>query len=188
MRDDPPILPAHIEQTIQAIAQLHAQHHREATPVQRGIDRLTKFIGRPRFMGVLTAALALWIGGNVILRLSGRPALDPPPFAWLEEAATLLALFITVLILTTQRREDEIAQHREQLTLELALLSEQKTAKIIRMLEELRRDSPQIVDRVDAEADALSVPADPQAVLDGIKGSHEDMLAELEEAATKPAE
>ena len=47
-----------------------------------------------------------------------------PPFAWLQGALGLLALYITTLILTTQRREDELASYREQLTLELAILSE----------------------------------------------------------------
>ena len=47
---------------------------------------------------------------------------------------------MVVLILATQRREYQLAQLREQLTLELAILSEQKTAKVIQLLEESRRD------------------------------------------------
>ena len=38
------------------------------------------------------------------------------------------------------KREDELATRREQLTLQLAILSEQKAAKIISLLEELRQD------------------------------------------------
>jgi len=87
----------------------------------------------------------------------------------------LTALYMTVLILTTQRREDEFAAHREQLTLELAILSEQKSAKIIALLEELRRDDPHIHDRDDTEADALSTPADPNAVLEAIQNTHQAM-------------
>jgi hypothetical protein len=51
----------------------------------------------------------------------------------------------------------------------LAILSEQKTAKIIALLEELRQDHPDIHDRIDREAAALSEPADPQPVLETIK-------------------
>jgi uncharacterized membrane protein len=76
---------------------------------------------------------------------------------------------MVVLILATQRREDQLAQHREQLILELALLSEQKTAKVIELLEEFRRDNPHIHDRIDRQADAMAQPADPQQVLDSIK-------------------
>ena len=80
---------------------------------------------------------------------------------------------MTVLILTTQRREDKLAGLRDQLTLELSILSEQKSAKIIGLLEELRRDDPNISDRQDEHADALSKPADPNAVLDALKDTQE---------------
>ena len=82
-----------------------------------------------------------------------------------------------MLILTTQRREDQLAGYREQLTLELAILSEQKSAKIISLLEEMRRDSPTLRNRVDEEAAAMSVAADPQAVLDAIKETDVESLA-----------
>ena len=36
-----PTLPAHIEETIQSIARLHAEHHNNATPLQRAVDRIT---------------------------------------------------------------------------------------------------------------------------------------------------
>ena len=35
-----PILPAHIEDTVQAIAKLHADHHLEAGKLQRFVERL----------------------------------------------------------------------------------------------------------------------------------------------------
>jgi hypothetical protein len=37
----PPMLPAHIEETICSIARLHAEHHQNATPLQRAVDRIT---------------------------------------------------------------------------------------------------------------------------------------------------
>jgi uncharacterized membrane protein len=55
------------------------------------------------------------------------------------------------------------------LTLELAVLTEQKAAKAIALLEELRRDSPHVHDRVDRQADVMAQPADPQMVIDAIK-------------------
>ena len=176
-RSATPILPAHIEATVRAIAELHAEHHRRATPVQRVVARLTSIVGRPRFVGLLTLAIALWIGLNLGLRGLGLVAFDAPPFPWLQDVGAVLSLYITVLILITQRHDDQLSEHREQLTLELAILSEQKSAKIIELLEELRRDSPHLVDRVDHEAVAMAQPADPQAVLDAIKDTHGDVLS-----------
>ena len=121
---------------------------------------------------------------NGVMIAAGLKPLDEPPFFWMQGAVALSALVMTSLILTTQRREDELASHREQLTLELGILSEQKATKIIQLLEELRRDHPQIADRVDLEAEALSTAADPQAVLDAIKETHEAMAADA--AAGEP--
>jgi len=74
-----------------------------------------------------------------------------------------------VFVLITQRREQQFAGRQALLALEMAMLNEQKAAKIIELLEEFRRDSP-IRDRSDARADAISVPADPRSVLDAIDG------------------
>ena len=169
---EPIILPAHIEVTVQAIARLHATHRASATPLQRLVERLTARAGRPAFVALLTVVVVAWMTLNVVLVAVGRTPLDAPPFFWLQGAVALTALYMTVLILTTQRREDEFTALREQLTLELAILSEQKSAKIIALLEELRRDHPQIHDRDDAEAQALSTPADPNAVLEAIQQTH----------------
>lgn len=172
MTESTPILPAHIEDTIRSIAQLHAEHHRAATPLQRIVDRTTAIVAKPRFIGMLTVAVLVWLGANSLAVVAGYVPLDPPPFSWFDGAVSLGALYIALLILSTQRREDQLAQHREQLTLELAILSEQKTAKVISLLEEMRRDSPVLANRIDDEAAAMAVPADPQSVLNAIKESH----------------
>jgi uncharacterized membrane protein len=98
----------------------------------------------------------------------------------MQGAISLSALYMTTLILITQRREDELASHREQLILELGILSEQKSAKIIELLEELRRDAPDLRNRVDPEATAMSMAADPQEVLNAIKETHEETKANVQ--------
>jgi uncharacterized membrane protein len=165
----PSILPGHIEETIRSIDRLNAEHRRDATPLQRAVERLTTMLGRPGILGVLTIIVALWVGVNLLAAAFGYRAVDPPPFSELAGAVSLASLYMVVLILATQRREDQLAQHREQLILELALLSEQKTAKVIELLEEFRRDNPLIHNRVDQQADAMAQPADPQQMLDAIK-------------------
>jgi uncharacterized membrane protein len=179
------ILPPHIEETIRAIADLHADHHRQATRLQRTVDRLTALVGQPRFIVGLTAAVLFWTGLNVGARALRLPAVDPPPFAWLSLAVSVGALYVTAMILSTQRRENALGQLREQLTLELAILSEQKTAKIIGLLEEMRRDSPHLPDRHDPEAEAMASPADPASVLEAIRDTQAEAesLSDLAQSA-----
>ena len=163
-----PPLPAHIEATIRLIT----EHHQNATPVQRAVDHITALVGRPGFLGVLAVIVASWISLNLLADALGYRPIDPPPFSWLEDAVSLASLFMVISILATQRREDQLAQLHEQLNLELAILSEQKTAKVIQLLEESRRDNPLIRNRVDQVAEAMAQPADPQSVLDAIKETH----------------
>ena len=118
------ILPAHIETTVAAIARLHAEHHKRASPFQRFTEALTAKVGQTSFVGWLTVVVVGWIVINLLIRLNGHQPLDDPPFALLELVVSLAALFMTALILSTQRRDDEMARHREQLTLELAILSD----------------------------------------------------------------
>ena len=167
-----PLLPAHIEETIRSIARLHARHYQNATPLQRVVDRTTALLGSPRSIGVLTVIAAGWISLNLLAAALGYRPIDPPPFSGLAGAVSLVSLYLVVLILATQRREYQLAQLREQLTLELAILGEQKTAKVIQLLEESRRDNPLIRNRVDQVAEAMAQPADPQSVLDAIKETH----------------
>ena len=166
-------LPSHIEDTVQAIARLHADHREGASRLQSLVDRSTDWIGRPRFLAVLTVGIFVWVDVNLFAVHSGWKPLDAPPFNWLQGGVALMALYVTVLILTTQRREDELGEYREQLTLELAILSEQKSAKIIALLEEIRRDSPALANRADDEAAAMATPADPETVLDALKDGDE---------------
>jgi uncharacterized membrane protein len=165
-------LPAHIEETVRSLAQLHADHHQNATPHERAVARVTALLAHPRFIGGLAIVVAAWVTLNLLAAPLGYPALDPPPFSWLEGAVSLASLYMVVLILATQRREDQLTQRREQLTLELAILVEQKTAKIIQLLEESRRDNPQVQNRHDPEAEAMAQPADPETVLVAIRETH----------------
>jgi uncharacterized membrane protein len=175
-----PMLPAHIEATVQAIAEVHLQHQRGATPLQRAVDKVTSVVARPRFILAMTVAIAAWVTMNLMLAARGQRPFDAPPFQWLQDVGTGVALYITVLILITQRRENLLAERREQLTLELAILSEQKTAKIIQLLEEMRRELPGLNDRIDVEAEEMSRPADPHAVLDAIAKTHEPAVGDME--------
>jgi uncharacterized membrane protein len=164
-------LEQNVEETVEAIAKLHQEHDAAATPLQRAIDGATGLLATPAAMLILLGAVCVWIVGNRYG--AGWP--DPELLA-LELGAALAALLISVLILVTQRREDRLAERREKLSLELALLNEQKSTKIIALLEELRRDMPAITDRRDEESEAMAKPTDAATV-----------LSEIEERTARPA-
>ena len=166
-------LPEHIELAVQAIARLHAEHHQEASAADRLIDRLTAAVGRPAFLALLFLFVASWISLNLFLPSHGYAAFDPPPFAWLVGLLGLSSVALASLILTSQRRADRLATRRDQLNLEVSILAEQKAAKIIGLLEELRRDSPDVQNRHDDEAKDMASPVEPKKVLDALEATHE---------------
>ncbi len=168
------ILPVHIEETVEAISRLNAEHHAETLPLQRLLSRLTRGASHPLFVCILMGAVAAWITINLALPRLGLAAFDEAPFNILQGGIGLAGLVIASLILTTQRRDDELASYREQLTLELSIIAERKAAKIIELLEELRRDLPSVMNRTDLEADALAQSSDPETVLSAIKDSHDN--------------
>jgi uncharacterized membrane protein len=167
---DPPVgdeaqLSEHEEQSVDAIAAFHREHYGSATPLQRTLDAVTDTLGRPMLVIVLILGVAGWIA---VTQVTGHGGVTEPSFAWLELTATVASLLIAILILATQRREDDLADRRAKLTLELAILADRKNAKIIALLEELRRDAPNMVDRVDPESADMAKPTDPGAVLAAI--------------------
>ncbi len=172
---------AHIEDTVRSIALLHAKHHQDASIAQHHVDRITALAGRPVFLGIISCAVAVWIAANSAMRFLGLQPIDPPPFAWLELSATVFALLMAVLILVTQRSAGRLAEVRGEMTLELTLLTEQKTAKLIELVEELRRDSPEVRDRFDSEAHEMSTRADPHAVHVAVQEVDKEMRAAIDD-------
>jgi uncharacterized membrane protein len=160
-----PNVPDHVDKAVRSVTQLHSNHHGRTTTPQRAVNRITAFMARPWFIGLVGISVAVWIAANLVASGLGLQAIDPPAFPWLEVAATLFSLFVVMLVLVAQKHEDELNVHRDTLTLELAILSEHKIAKVIELLEELRRDSPHVQDRVDSQAEQMAEPADAGSVL-----------------------
>ncbi|WP_343699222.1 DUF1003 domain-containing protein [Caulobacter sp.] len=155
------VLAQHVEETVESVVKLHRDHDSKATSLQRAIDKITERLGRPSAPLILLCVVGAW---TLFAAVRGGGKVDQPAFAWLELAATVAALIVSILILVTQRREDLLADRRAQLTLEVALLADRRSAKIIQLLEELRRDDPGVADRVDAETADMAKPADPEAM------------------------
>lgn len=166
-----PNVPDHVDEAVRSVAQLHSDHHGRTTASQRLVNRITAFIARPFFVALLGLGVAGWIGANLIAATLGLQSIDAPAFPWLQGAVNLFSFFVVMLVLVAQKHEDELNAHRDTLTLELAILSEHKIAKVIQLLEELRRDSPHVQDRVDRLADQMAQPADAGSVLAATRGS-----------------
>jgi len=153
-----------IDETIDSIAELERRALADTPRHQRAIDRITLAIGRPRVAYLAGGTIAFWMLANLVLAELHRGPLDPPPFPWLATLLAVASVLITLMILISSNRGDALDEQRDRLALQIALLTDRKTAKIIALLEELRRDTPSVRNRHDAEANSLSQATDPHAV------------------------
>jgi uncharacterized membrane protein len=157
-------LPKHVDHNIQTIAALFAGVEQRVGRHQLAIERMTDAFGRPVTTYALAIAMVAWICANLLAPRFGFRSLDPPPFVWLQGAACIAALLITVTILTTQNRIAGLTQQRAQLDLQVNLIAEEKISKLIALIEELRRDLPSVIDRRDSLANAMTEAVDVHAV------------------------
>lgn len=154
-----------LSDNIDKISTLTLRYEEEAGSHQRFVERLTAKIASPTSLYIISIVVVAWIGLNTWAYATGRRALDAPPFYGLQGVCTLTALLISTMVLITQRRQGELARRREQLELQVNILTEQKATKLIALIEELRRDLPNVRDREDKTAADMAQSADPDAVV-----------------------
>ena len=177
-----PALPTHVEEAIQAMAAMHAAHHQQASAIERLVDRITATAAKPSFPIYVAATMSAWVIASFSLGLAGIWTPDPWPFPLLALLVSCAALFIALLILASQRRADRLANLRAQMTLETVLLNTQKGSKLIELMEEFRRDSPGVKDRIDLEAIEMAGMPDHEVVLNAIQEINENIPAAASES------
>jgi uncharacterized membrane protein len=169
-RPERDLLPHHLEQSVEAIAQIHRRYEDDVSIHQRWIERATGRIGRPATTYLIFALACIWVAVNLAL---GRRAPDPPPFARMQGLVSFCALLMTTIILTTESRLSRIEERRARLSLQMATLAEAKVSKLVELVERLRSDSPLVENRADPQAQAMVEASDPQRVLEVIEQRHE---------------
>jgi uncharacterized membrane protein len=168
-RRDVDSLSGHIDQNIESVVALQRREWETVSLSQRRVERLSRFIGRPIYLTVLLGMVAAWVVYNSTAALFGRTPFDAPPFEMLDGIMSLVALITTTIVLIAQNRQAKLEQQHTHLALQVNLLTEQKVTKLIRLIEELRRDLPMVKDRHDAQAAALQERADTAQVVSAIE-------------------
>ncbi len=158
-----------VDEAIESIAELERRAEDDVSGHQRWIERVTQRIAQPRMVYIIFAFVTLWVTTNSFFYFVHHGTLDPPPFYGLQGIVSLTALLMTVLILTTEHRLSQIAILRNRLDLQINLLTERKVAKIIDMLDKMRRDIPSIPTHNDPEVRELRERVDPQEVLEAME-------------------
>ena len=156
---------AQITENIAAVLEFYTREDQKISRSQRILERISLFAGQPAFLAFILLWVAAWMLANVLLHQLRMHEFDPAPYFWLQGIVGLGALLTATIVLTKQNRAARLAEQRAHLDLKVMLLTEQKTAKLIDLIEELRRDMPDVKNRDDPEAAALQQSMNPVQVL-----------------------
>lgn len=177
----------HIARNVETIGALHVHEEHRVDRHQRAIEALTAAVGRPSMLYTVLAVVALWTSYNALAPRLGAPRWDAPPFFWLQGVMATCGLLVATMVLITQNRQGRLAAMRSHLDLQVNLLAEQKIAKLIALVEELRRDLPDVRNRPDTEAEAMAAAADPEAVLHALDVKLHAVEVDIEGRASRPS-
>jgi len=178
--DEAPAVIENVEQNVKAVGVLKRRADDRAGTHQLFIERATEAIGRPRTLYFTLCAVVVWAAWNLVSPHVGVAAVDPPPFFWMQGVICLGSLTMTTMVLTAQNRQTRHVEQRAHLDLQVNLLAEQKIAKVIALLEELRRDLPIVANRTDPVADAMQESVKPDNVISALEEVERE-LAETKE-------
>jgi len=162
-------LPPSVSENIDTITEFYQRHEEHMSLPQRIIEKLSVILGSPGYVAASVVFMVGWIIANLVALELGYEEVDEPPFFWLQGIIAVNAFIISTTVLIRQNRMQKLAQHHARLDLQVNLLTEEKTSKIIAMLEALRRDIPGIDKSIDDEAREMIQPTDAKVVLEAIE-------------------
>jgi uncharacterized membrane protein len=144
----------------------HQDRHQQNTKADRRIlNRIAAIFGRPQFLYFQIVFFTIWIGCS---NLAERNiiAKNFPLFDLHLHGLEIAALMISTEVLIDQKHQEKLSKEQLYLMLQLNLVTEQKIAKLISLVEELRTDLPNVKNRDDLEAEVMKQSIDPQAILE----------------------
>ena len=164
-----------VVKNIETIIGFQAKQEQKLPLRDRLVERIAAFFGKSEFLYLQLLFFSSWA---ICSHLA--PELLPfglPTFDAKSMGVDIAALLIATGVLVQQGRQDRLAEQRSHLILQINLLTEQKIAKLIELMEELREDLPLIRDRDDLEAQIMQQATDPQVVLDILQNNLESTEA-----------
>ncbi|PSN19509.1 DUF1003 domain-containing protein [filamentous cyanobacterium CCP5] len=169
-------LPEQVVKNIETVIAFQAKQAQQIPIHERVLSKIAAFLGKPQFLyAQLIFFGSWWLYSKFLADSVSLPLIK---FDLQEMGVDVASLLIATGVLIQQSRQDQTTEQRSHLSLQINLLTEQKIAKLIGLIEELRSDLPIVRDRYDSESEAMKQATDPQAVF--------EMLQENLEQDSKP--
>lgn len=125
--------PKSISQNEQSVKSIKAKANEKRSFIEIVIDRTTALFGSHIFLFANVLVFIAWIVINTGL-IPGVKPFDKFPFSLLTTAVSLEAIIVSILVLTSQNRASKVADLREEVQLQVNVLTEEEITRIMWML------------------------------------------------------
>jgi uncharacterized membrane protein len=122
----------HLQEHIDLIARHEQEFFAQRTASERAGDAIAAFAGSLRFVSLHLCVFIVWIAINS-LHAVAHWRFDPYPFPMLDTILAIEAILLASFILMRQGRISRRSDEREHLMLQMLLLTEKETTKLLEM-------------------------------------------------------
>ena len=159
-----------VRKNVAAVSDLQRKEVEGRTVQDRLAAHITNFSGSMTFVYLHAIWFGFWFILNVgVLHVPYVTEFDPYPFGLLTVVVSLEAIFLSTFVLIAQNNLSALSERRAELDLHVNLLAEQKTAKVLDLLDKIARELDTMHSRFnytpDAETEALKQSPEPHEVL-----------------------
>jgi uncharacterized membrane protein len=180
------LLPEPVLKNIEAIISLQSKQVQNIPFHQRTIEKIAVSFGEPTFLYFQLIFFLIW-GGVSYFSPTALTSWNLPDLDFNQDWIGVTSLLISTAVLVSQTRDGKLSEERSLLMLQMNLLTEQKIAKLIALIEELRTDLPDVHNRQDLEAELMKQATDPQAVLGILQEALEQATTDSQVEKTHPS-
>ena len=141
----------------QIIRSFEAQELKKRPLVVKIADFLTSGFGTITFLVGNIIAYTCWILVNTG-KVTWFPAIDPFPYAFMNSFVSIEAIILSIIVLMSQKRQNQRDTLRNELGLQVELISEREITKILILLKEIL--ATQKKERSDPELEEMTKEID----------------------------
>lgn len=116
-----------------AIRSMKAKFNRRRSFPEKVADSMTHVSGSITFLFVNMIWFTVWILINLGY-VEGIEPFDPYPFGLLTMVVSLEAIILSIIVLVSQNREQKINELREEIDLEIDVISESEITKVMELV------------------------------------------------------
>lgn len=117
----------------QMVQSIKAHLSQQQTFSERIADFMVSWFGSVSFLWFNAIVFISWIVWNTGM-IPDFPPIDPFPYVFLTMVVSLEAIFLSIFVLMSQKRESRISELREEIDIQVNMIAEQEITKVIHLV------------------------------------------------------